>query len=251
MSNREILISYLVKQGQEPLQRPRAEIAFTENEETNRVVNDLERNPHVFLLGYLMDRGIESALAWEIPTRLKNAFRWEGYDFANFAELNEKQLNNVFISLDLHRYPTRMAGVFFRAVNTVTEKFGGNAGNIWNDTPRSATLIRRLLHFEGMRGKFASSMANILFRYFKVPLEDTSHLDITPDSHVRRVFYRMGFINDPASEEEVVYCARELFPEYPGIFDHSCWDLAERVCKRGRPYCDRCELQPYCPKYST
>jgi len=36
------------------------------------------------------------------------------------------------------------------------------------------------------------------------------------------VFQRLGFISRNASNEELIYSARELNPDYPGIFDLSC-----------------------------
>jgi len=251
MANRDVIVNYLIQQGRDPLHKPKAEISFTESAEANHVLNDLENHPHIFVLAYLMDRGMNSSSAWEIPTRIKNAFGWENHKFENYEALTRQQVDNAFVTLQLHRYPSRMAGIFFSGIRTIIKEYQGNAANLWNDTPRSATLVRRLLRFEGMGGKNARIMSNILFRYYKIPLADTSHLDITPDSDIRRMFQRFGFINRGASEEELIYCARELNPSYPGIFDHACWDLAERVCKRGTPKCKHCELNPFCPKYNT
>ncbi|MDH4247366.1 MAG: iron-sulfur cluster loop [Deltaproteobacteria bacterium] len=251
MANRDIIVNYLIQQGREPLHKPKADITFTDNVEANLALNDLNTYPHMFVLGFLMDRGIDSLRAWELPTRVKNAFGMSSHHFENFAELTRKQLDNVFVTLQLHRYPARMAGIFYSAIQTILKEFEGNASNLWSDSPRSATLVRRLLHFEGMGGKNARIMANILFRYYKIPLADTTYLDITPDKDVRRLFQRFGFIARNASEEELIYCAREMNPSYPGIFDHACWDLAERVCKRGTPKCRQCELNPFCPKYNT
>jgi hypothetical protein len=35
--------------------------------------------------------------------------------------------------------------------------------------------------------------ANVLVRNYKVPLKDYFSIDISPDTHIKRVFYRMGF----------------------------------------------------------
>jgi endonuclease III len=71
---------------------------------------------------------------------------------------------------------------------------------------------------------------------------------VSPDTHVKRVFKRLGIISKDASDDELIYSARELNPEYPGIFDLSCWDIGRKWCKPKEPDCNNCELKVYCPK---
>ncbi len=248
MANRNAIINYLIKLGREPLTEPRKEIRFTPHPEVNAALNDLDAYPHLFLLGFLMDSGVDSARAWEIPYRVTRAFNLDGYAFDEFAKLSRDQLESAFIAENLHRYPSRMARRFHDAIRHLAENYNGNAARLWFDAPASATLVRRLIQFQGMGLRDARAAANILFRYFKIPLADARNLDITPDAFVKRMFRRFGFINRHGSDAELLYIARELYPTYPGIFDHPCWDIANRVCKAQRPLCGQCELQPYCPK---
>ena len=60
--------------------------------------------------------------------------------------------------------------------------------------------------------------ANILARDFKILMADYICIDVSPDTYVKRVFKRLGFISKNASNYELIYSARELNPEYPGIF---------------------------------
>ncbi len=87
---------------------------------------------------------------------------------------------------------------------------------------------------------------NILVRDFKVPLSDYYSIDISPDVQIKRVFKRIGFTNKNASNEILVYTARELNPEYPGIFDLSCWEIGRKWCRPKNPKCDECYLSNYC-----
>lgn len=249
MMNRAVIVNYLVRLGEAPLDEPRQEIEFTRIPEADKVLNDLEGYPHIFLLAFLMDKGMSGSRAWEIPYRIYEAFGLPGYELEEFRKLGRSNIERVFISRNLHRYPSRMARVFYFAMEHILTEYEGDAARLWNDEPSSATLVRRLMHLDGMSVRDARSAANILFRYFKVPLADAANLDITPDSHVRRLFQRFGFIGRRASAEDLIYAARELNPDYPGVFDHACWDLADRVCKPARPRCKRCELNPFCPKY--
>ena len=59
--------------------------------------------------------------------------------------------------------------------------------------------------------------ANLLVRYFKVPLSDYYSIDISVDVHVRRVLTRLGLVEAGATLEQVVYAARAISPEFPGL----------------------------------
>ena len=59
---------------------------------------------------------------------------------------------------------------------------------------------------------------------------------------------RLGFISKNASNDELVYYARELNPEYPGVFDLSVWQIGRNWCHPKKPDCGNCYLNKYCPK---
>jgi len=61
---------------------------------------------------------------------------------------------------------------------------------------------------------FSTMAANVLARDFKIPMKDYVNIDISPDVHVKRVFKRLGFISKDASNDELIYCARELNQMY-------------------------------------
>ncbi len=96
--------------------------------------------------------------------------------------------------------------------------------------------------------KISTMAANILVRNFKVPLKDHTCIDISPDVQVARVFRRIGFIPKDATRELLIYTAKEIYPEYPGIFDTICWDIGKNWCRPKNPKCWQCYLEKYCPK---
>ena len=93
--------------------------------------------------------------------------------------------------------------------------------------------------------------ANILARDFKIKMADRICLDISPDVHVRRVFSRLSFTDKDATTDELIYCARELYPEYPGIFDLSAWEIGREWCRPTNPLCEACFLDRFCPKQDS
>ncbi len=97
-----------------------------------------------------------------------------------------------------------------------------NASKIWANNPSSAAVMYRFLQFKGCIIKIATMATNILASQFKIPLSDYYSIYISPDVHADRVLKRIGLVNTGASREAIVYKARELNPEFPGIIDFSC-----------------------------
>jgi len=51
---------------------------------------------------------------------------------------------------------------------------------------------------------------------------------------------RMGFVPKNANNDMVIYKARELNPEFPGIIDFSCWEIGRNWCRPPKPICSKC-----------
>lgn len=137
-----------------------------------------------------------------------------------------------------------MAEVFYNGICRIIDKYEGKANKIWNDNPSSATVVYRFLEFDGCGIKIATMAANILARQFKIPMKDYYSIDISPDVHIRRVLYRLGFIEKNAKVERVIYKARELNPEYPGLIDYLCWEIGKNYCKPKFKDCEckKCDM---------
>jgi endonuclease III len=249
MYSRSNVVTYLIKRGREYLRRRREPIEFTGNEEVDAVLNDLERLPHLFMLGVQMDRGIDRVQAWGIPYRINRLLNLKNLEFETFRQPSIEDLVKIFIGNNLHRYPAKMARIFHNTLEHIAQHYEGDARLIWREHPSSATVIRRFLQFDGMTIRMAARVANSLYRDFKVRVTDTSSLDLSPDQYTRRIFQRTGFINRTSSDEELIYCARELHLGYPGIFDKPCEEIARTVCTVEKPDCRHCPLNDSCMKY--
>jgi len=146
----------------------------------------------------------------------------------------------------LHRFVDKMARFFFRAVRRIADQYQSNAALIWHDRPSSATVVYRFLEFDGVGPKIASMAANILAREFKVPFADYFSIDISVDVHVRRVFSRLGLTPEDATVEQLVYRARGLHPEFPGLMDFPTWEIGRNWCSKSTPQCDSCYMMDLC-----
>lgn len=244
-ADHDALRDLLVAEGEAALQRPIAFVKFTGNHEADTLVNDLDGYPHAYLLACLVDRQVPAEWAWSVPAAVRD--RLGSFDFDDLVALDEARWVDLMRNpTPAHRLPETMAKVLYLAAQRVASKYDGNAANIWNDTPSSATIVRRFLEFHGAGPKIATMAANILVRDFHVPLRDYRYIDISADSQVQRVMSRLGFVEHGSSTDVVIYAARELNPDFPGIFDLALWDLGRNTCRPTAPLCSSCRLANYC-----
>jgi len=243
------LIEILVNRGNELLQRPYEPNVFTGNNEADALLNDISSHPHAFVLACVMDRQIKAERAWLIPYHIKSEIG--GFEFEQLMTLSPSYLVSLFQKKSLHRFNETMALLFYDAIKLISNKYDGNASLIWADKPRSASIVRRFLEFKGIGVKIATMAANILSRDFKIPMQDRICIDISPDVQVKRVFIRLGFIHSQATNDQLIFAAREFHPEYPGIFDLSAWEIGRQWCRPTKPDCANCYLDGICPKCFT
>lgn len=224
------------------------EVILVSDEEKNKLVSDLENYPHAFVLACAMDRQITAERAWSIPYEIKKCLG--NFSIETLYNTSLEQYKLIFNENKLHRFNDDMAEVFYKAVHKIVDEYNSDASNIWNGNPSSATVVSRFLDFDGMGIKISTMATNILSRDFKIPLADYYSIDISPDVHVKRVFKRMGLIKkkDIQNVDKIIYKARSINPEFPGIIDLTCWKLGKDVCRPTTPKCDSCVFKDVCPK---
>lgn len=239
--------SLLVQIGIEKFKDPvRNSVHLVDDEDANIFLNDIENYPHAYVLACCMDRQTKAERAWMIPVKVKEILG--GFDFAMLQDKSLDEWKIIFNKHSLHRFNDTMAEVFYFAIQTIKNEYDGDASKIWSDYPSSAAVVYRFLQFKGVGIKIATMATNILARQFKIPFSDYYSIDVSPDVHVKRVMYRNGLVNKNASNEEILYKARELYPEFPGIIDYSLWEVGRNWCKPTNPECDNCILKTECKK---
>jgi len=221
-------------------------IDFVTNPYINTLLNDIECHPHAYVLACLMNRQITAEKAWAIPYKVKEALGSFEIDVLGSQSL--EFYKELFVSQSLHRFSLKMAEVFHSAIHHIQENYDGDASRIWEGNSSSAAVVYRFLQFKGCGIKIATMATNILARNFKIPLSDYYSIDISPDVHVDRVLKRTGLVHPDSSREALIYKARELNPEFPGIIDFSCWEIGRKYCKPTNPLCSECPIRTECKK---
>lgn len=249
MSERKIK-NRLVRHGQEHMRKRPKLIEFTGVNEYDVLLNDLKKFPHAFVIACVMDRQIKAELAWAIPYKLKE--RIGNFGFKSLYSLSEKQIKKHLNSPSpLHRFTEKMSGCLYSAIQVIGEDYDGDASLIWSGKPSSAEVVFRFLQIHGVGPKIATMAANILAKNFKVKFKDYYSVDISADVHVKRVFHRLGLTEPPASIEAVIYKARSLHPEFPGMLDFPCWEIGRYWCRPKKTVCDECYMGDVCPSYTS
>lgn len=236
----------LIKRGREELKGRRKPLAFTGVPDADVLLNDIVRYPHAFVIGCVMDRQMKAERAWLIPHLVSK--KVGGFEFDQLAGLSQNKVLTLLTKpKPLHRFAEVMSRHFHSALQRIREQYGGDARGIWEGRPSSAAVVYRFLEFDGVGPKIATMATNLLARQFKVPFRDYHSVDVSADVHVRRVFARLGLTPADATVESVVYRARDLHPQFPGLFDLPAWELGHEWCRAGKPLCGDCYMRDICP----
>jgi len=241
----------LLRLADEKMSRPKEKIVpFTDDAEADVLLNDLTRHPHAFVMGCISDRQMPAKKAWRLPYGLRQRLGY--FDIRKLSRLSWNEIwKEIRRKPCLHRLHRQMAKSVYSAIQRIRDDYSGDASKIWSDKPASAMLVYRFLEFDGIGPKLATMAANILVRSFRIKVNDKYSIDISADVHVRRVFRRLGLVPEGASLELVIYRARELNPEYPGIFDFAVWEIGQKHCHPRDPDCGECPLDSHCAHMST
>jgi len=236
----------LVQLGDTHFHEPKKEIQFTKVPSANALLNDLTGHPHAFVLACIMDRQVKAEKAWLIPCLISE--KLQGFSMKVLRTLSRNKMKRLMTKPQpLHRFADKMSECFHSAVQHIANHYDGDASRIWTGRPSSAEVVYRFLKFDGVGLKISSMAANILARDFKIPFADYYAIDISADVRVRRVFARLGLCDIDPTVEQVIYKARSLHPEFPGIMDLSCWEIGGEWCTASNPECSGCSMKDLCP----
>ena len=236
----------LVEHGQSLFRAPKQPIPFTKEAQADALLNDLDNHPHAFVLACVMNRQIKVERAWLIPDRISQKIG--GFSMEKLNALSREDVHRLMREPALlHRFAGTMADHFYSAVQRIKNNYADDAARIWAGEPPSAEVVYRFLEFDGVGPKIASMAANILAREFKILFSDYYSIDISADVHVLRVFSRLGLCAADATVEQVIYKARALYPEFPGMMDFPCWEIGRNWCKSRNPVCSDCYMKDLCP----
>ena len=219
------------------------------------LVNDLDDHPHAFVLACIADRQTKADIAWNLPHAIRE--KVGNFEFDTLKQLQKNEWASVLASSG-HRLATEMETRLPAAIRHIGDRYGGDASRIWADGSSGVAVARRFLAFDGVGPKIANMAVNILIRDHHVKLA-TPMPDIAVDTHILRVFERLGLLGKLEHSEQrstkkrqqhrLKLRARELNPEWPGELDWPAWFVGRTwYHARRSPDCDQCEMRSVCPR---
>jgi len=111
-------------------------------------INSVE-TAFAFVLGTLFNQQVRSDYAWQAPSRLKQRLGTLAPD--QIIARGEMEFRRVFaISPVIHPFTERMAGNAFQAALLTSERYGGDARNIWTPSVHAGEFVARLCVFPGI-----------------------------------------------------------------------------------------------------
>jgi endonuclease III len=250
--NETAICDRLIKKGLEIFEAEKKPNNYTDESEANDLLNDLEKHPHAFVLACVMDRQVPAEKAWIIPYRFKKKLLGD-FSMDRLNKLSLSEISNIMSNPPLHRFIEIMSKAFYSAIQHINKRYASDASRIWKGNPSSAEVVYRFLEFEGVGPKIATMAANILAREYKIPFSDYYSIDISADVHIRKVFMRLGLIEDDSSSEratkKAIYKARALYPKFPGLMDLPCWEIGRKWCRpqEADSECHECFMNDLCP----
>lgn len=212
------------------------------DEEKQFIINNL----NAFIIGLISDQSVKAEIAWSLPYKLANRIGY--FDLNEILEkYDEKKLEDIIREKpSLHRYPARMANYIYNAMKDIVNKYDSNAENIWKDKT-AEEIVLLLEQFKGISHKKASLGTLILVRDLEANILDKENIDIAYDVHIRRLFLRLGLVDEDI-QEMILDKVRKMYPEFPGRLTTAFWTLGREVCRPTDPACLICPLYEYCDK---
>jgi endonuclease-3 len=207
-------------------------------------------DPFAFVLAGVLDRGAKAEVIWTIPYYIKKQLgQLDPYFFAN-ASIEE--IAEIFRKLPRKpRYMNDAPYTVKELSEIIVNDYNGQTQKLWENRGSQAvkTTLERI---HGVGPGIASMIILLLERWFKVYFDDIDHrkMDVKPDVHIIRVFYKLGFISEPTSAA-ALKAARRLNPEFPGAMDAPAWYIGRNWCTASMSKCDECPVVEVCPKISS
>lgn len=217
------------------------------NQDDNLVI--LTKNyPVSFVLCCLADKNINADIAWSIHKYIKD------YSFAQMEKFTSKKWKDILTMVKYNR-ASKVSEEFVFAIKHIRNKYDGHAERIWTEAGSFSEIIARFLEFKGIGIKIATMAANLLSRYFEIGKNfvDRNFMDISPDTHVKQVFYALGFVDENCKDNKdiIIYTARALNPKQPYLLDLPCFMIGKEYCKKtGEKKCKICPVNTYCKIYN-
>ena len=210
-----------------------------------------------FLLGVMLDRGIQAKRAWSAAQWINDSLGdpsnvralWEKLDaMENKRLLGFLRYGNGGFAF--HRHYRTFGRQLPEVARIMLNKYDGDPRKIWNNKKDVVKVRERLEEIPGIGIALSRMAVLILARNFGLLGGRAAfpQLDVKPDIHVMRVFKRCGFIGRDDKTSDAIVVARELHPSFPAALDAPAYHIGNVWCRPTAPNCRECPITLVCPR---
>lgn len=207
----------------------------------------IEENPFAFALAAVLDRGLSAEVIWTIPYYLRERVGELNPEF--FASKSIEEIRDILESLPKKpRYINAAPRTVKELSEIVLNEYNGDTSKIWTNQ-KAKNVKKTFSRIYGVGSGISSMIVLLLERCFDIHFTDIDHreMNVKPDTHVVRVFHRLGFIPEPTCEN-ALESAKNLNPKFPGALDSAAWIIGKRWCNPTSPSCSNCSMEDICLK---
>lgn len=204
-------------------------------------------------VGCLLDQSVNPEHHFRVVNELKRS-GWLNYEkLHRLLKTNPSKLRrDLKRALEHYRFPNKATKAIIVNVEKIDHDYNRNLHNLYHlshkDTSEVWKKVNDLYWFGSKKsGVFIREL--VTQGLWQLNLEE---LPIPPDSRVRRVLWRLGFVKDRNNLKEVENAARELSKDAkitPLDLDCVLWSIGDKgICEEQKTWCGRCPLEEFCPK---
>ena len=204
-------------------------------------------DPYAFSIATCLDRGTKADIIWTIPYDIKNLL---GHlDPYGIYQMSLEELAEMFARLPRKpRFKNDAPRTVMELTKIIVEEYGGHADMIW-EGKNSDQVKKKFDSVYGVGVGIANMAVLLIEKAFPYRFSDLDRpsMDIKPDTHTRRVLYRLG-VSEAETDKAAIVAARLINPAYPGEIDGVLWLIGRTWCHPINPDCQNCCMTKVCAK---
>lgn len=209
----------------------------------------LKAHPFAFVVACQLDMGKRAWKAWRGPLLIANEIGKRNFRPSSIAEIHLSTLTSIIrkAKLGARNLPAGRAARNLKELSKIIcDNYAEKAQRIWELAKNLEDLRKRLESLPGFGVKLVNMTLKLLLGLGMVPnIRKTSEtlrkLNVAPDVHVKRVFYRSG-LSPTMNSTDVLKSANEIFPKMPAVLD-SAFFIGREYCFKTDPNCIECPLK--------
>ena len=213
-------------------------------------------NANRFFIGHMLDQGGRTEPAWDrakhfVENHFKDGNFWQNISEVDYAELKDVcQYGYNGNSYAVYRIFNKFPNWLRINARKMIDEYRSDPRNIWNNAEVDE-IRQRFESFSGIGPALSRMATNNLVRGKGVAggRQDKSQLFLKPDVLLRRVMYRVGFVENNGvgailKAEQIM--KQDNILRSPADFDAATWAIGRYYCHENNPDCENCPIRYVC-----